>query len=81
MLSLFLVLFVSYLFVLAPAFHEKASEEIKASGAIEVTPEEGYILCTKDGKVYLVWEDQKFPMDPSLLEPKEEVGLDIVYEE
>ena len=80
-LFLFGILVFSYSFIFFPAFHEKASEEIKASGSIEVTPEEGYILCTKDGKVYLVWEDQKFPMDPSLLEPKEEVGLDIVYEE
>ena len=80
-LFLFGTLVFSYSFIFFPAYSEQASEEIKASGAIEVTPEEGYILCTKDGKVYLVWEDQKFPMDPSLLEPKEEVGLDIVYEE
>ncbi|MBE7067629.1 MAG: M56 family metallopeptidase [Ruminococcaceae bacterium] len=51
--TMVLTLSVSYMFVLQPA-HTVPQEEIDEGGAVEITPENTYILETEDGKYILI---------------------------
>ena len=71
----------SYFVVFLPFYPPPKAETVPSQdGIIEITPENGYISVTKDGKIYLVSDGYSFEINQEFLDLSEQSGFRILYD-
>lgn len=71
----------SYLVVFLPFYPPSKTETVaQQDGTREITPENGYISVSKDGKIYLNSNGYSFEIDQEFLELSEQSGFRVLYE-